>query len=114
MCFRFCYRNSFRFFLDKEHIGRLRWQSSANAAGNQRGDDVTQKAGLVKASVGWHEYRGRLPWNSRPSYYAAIERGEIPSVRFASAVYVPRWALEALVNGDVDALQRGRQQTTGV
>jgi hypothetical protein len=69
---------------------------------------MTQKAGLVRAGVAFEEYAGRLPWNTRPSYYKAIERGEIPSLKFGSAVYVPRWALEALANGDVEALHRGR------
>ena len=67
------------------------------------------RPGLVKASVGWHEFRDHLPWNSRPSYYSAIDRGEIPSVKFGTAVYVPRWALEALASGDIEALKRARR-----
>ena len=68
-----------------------------------------EPAGLVKASDALREYAGRLPWTSKPSFYLAISRGEIPCVKFGAAVYVPRWALEALANGDVNALRRDRR-----
>jgi hypothetical protein len=66
---------------------------------------VALEPGLVKASRGYDMYAGRLPWSNRPGFYNAISRGEVSSVRFGTAIYVPRWALEALANGDVDALR---------
>ena len=69
---------------------------------------TTREQGLVKASAAFREYAGRLPWASRPSFYQAIEREEIPCVRFGTAIYVPRWALEALAVGDVEALKQAR------
>ena len=69
------------------------------------------EAGLIKASNAFRKYEGRLPWRSRPRFYLAISRGEVPSVRFGSAIYVPIWALEALANGDVGALNEARQST---
>lgn len=66
--------------------------------------NMDTQAGLVKASAGWAEFQGRLPWRSRARYYLALSRRQIPSARFGSAVYVPRWALEALATGDLDAL----------
>ena len=72
---------------------------------------TTRERGLVKASEAFREYAGRLPWASRPSFYQAVERGEIPCVRFGAAVYIPRWALEALANGDVETLRRHREQS---
>lgn len=62
--------------------------------------------GFLRASVGFQRYRGRLPWANRASFYLAISRGEIPSVRFGTAIYIPRWVLKALASGDVEALQR--------
>ena len=73
-----------------------------------------EHAGLIKASDALREYAGRLPWASKPSFYMAVSRGDVPSVRFGAAVYVPRWALEALANGDVEALRGGGQQTTAI
>lgn len=65
--------------------------------------------GLVKASEAYEEFREGLPWGNRTSFYLAIERGEIPAVRFGSAVYVPRRALEAIAAGDLVALAQVRQ-----
>lgn len=69
---------------------------------------MTQEVqGLIRAGDAWREYEARLPWGSRPSFYNALQRHEIPSVRFGTAIYVPRWALEALANGDIEAIKGG-------
>ena len=67
--------------------------------------------GFTKASEAWAEYRGRLPWRTRQNFYLAISRGDIPSCKWGAAVYLPRWALEALANGDVEALNQARHPT---
>ena len=43
---------------------------------------------------------GKLLGLSRNSSYAAIRRGEIPSVRIGKRILVPRAALQKLLNGD--------------
>lgn len=70
-------------------------------------------SGLVKASTAWREFGGRLPWATRASFYMAIARGELPCVRFGSAVFIARSTMEALANGDVEALQRDRSVESG-
>ena len=66
--------------------------------------------GLVKASEAFEEYRDRLPWRSRPLFYRAIKRGEVPSIRFGIAVFVPRQALEALADGNLIDFERTRRR----
>lgn len=67
------------------------------------------QAGVSSASTAYQRYRKRLPWSSRPSFYAAVARGEIPAVRLGAAVYVPVWALEALPSGDLETLAQRRR-----
>lgn len=67
------------------------------------------QAGLIRAGRAFDEYAGKLPWHSRPTFYNAIARGEIPSVGFGAALYVPRWAMDAIALGDVEAIKAGRK-----
>ena len=70
---------------------------------------TTATAGLIKASEAWARYRTRLPWRNRATFYQRIAEGHIPSVHFGLSLYVPVSALEALCNGDVDALKHSRE-----
>ncbi len=66
-------------------------------------------SGLIKASTAWREFGSRLPWATRASFYMAISRDELPAIRYGKAVFVARTTMEALAEGDVDALAKTRQ-----
>jgi excisionase family DNA binding protein len=36
---------------------------------------------------------------SRPTTYAAVKKGEIPTIKLGSRLIVPRWGLERLLEG---------------
>ena len=69
--------------------------------------------GLIKAASAWREFGERLPWATKVSFYNALASADLPSVRFGSAVFVPRWVMVALVSGDVEALHRGQPVGVG-